>query len=264
MLRLLVLASVAHAGKQDRSFAQISIDGPVDTPPPKGSALDQEIQALDELIKAQQKKLAALGALRKAGTAPPDDDEGTCAALREASRELACGSNEKRRREAPKDVDDVLVMRGELTASSIYEVLPFRTRARPSPQPMRRKRGHQQTRAPRYDYVNILCVVAPSGIATFHESGGAVVAELDLGQKNVKTLAFDGGDQPLLATANDDGVRLHNLTLWRGERVIAGRRPRYVYDDEAPPPPIPEPSTCLLYTSPSPRDQRGARMPSSA
>ena len=28
-----------------------------------------------------------------------------------------------------------------------------------------------------------------------------------------------------------------------GERVIAGRRPRYVYDDEAPPPPIPEPST---------------------
>ena len=66
-------------------------------------------------------------------SAPPDDDEGTCAALREASRELACGSNEKRRREAPKDVDDVLVMRGEITASSIYEVLPFRTRARPAP-----------------------------------------------------------------------------------------------------------------------------------
>ena len=110
----------------------------------------------------------------------------------------------------------MLVMRGEITASSIYEVLPFRTRARPAPQPMRRKRGHQQTRAPRYDYVNILCVVASSGIATFYESGGAVVAELDLEQKNVKTLAFDGGDQPLLATANDDGVRLHNLTLWRG------------------------------------------------
>ena len=83
MLRLLVLASVAHAGKQDRSFAQISIDGPVDTPPPKGSALDQEIQALDELIKAQQKKLAALGALRKAGTAPPDDARGhVCRASR--------------------------------------------------------------------------------------------------------------------------------------------------------------------------------------
>ena len=85
--------------------------------------------------------------------------------------------------------------------------------------------------------------MAPDGIATFHESGGAVVATIDLEQKNVKTLAFDGGDQPLLATANDDGVRLHNLTLWRGERVIAGRRPRYVYDDEAPPPSIPEPST---------------------
>ena len=109
MLRLLVVASVAHAGKQDRSFAQISIDGPVDAPQPRGSALDQEIQALDALIKTQQRKLSALSALRKAGSAPPDDDEGTCAALREASRELACGSNERRRREAPKDVDDVLV-----------------------------------------------------------------------------------------------------------------------------------------------------------
>ena len=28
--------------------------------------------------------------------------------------------------------------------------------------------------------------------------------------------------------------------------------------------PAPSPSTCLLYTSPSPRDQRGSRMPSSA
>ena len=108
MLRLLMFVSIcatAYGGKQDRSFAQISIDGPVDAPPQqKGSALDQEIQALDALIKTQQKKLAALGALRKAGTAPPDDDEGTCAALREASRELACGSNERRRREAPKEI----------------------------------------------------------------------------------------------------------------------------------------------------------------
>ena len=28
--------------------------------------------------------------------------------------------------------------------------------------------------------------------------------------------------------------------------------------------PIPRPGTCLLYTSPSPRDQSGSRMPSSA
>ena len=43
MLRLLVIASIwatAYGGKQDRSFAQISIDGPVDAPQPKGSALD--------------------------------------------------------------------------------------------------------------------------------------------------------------------------------------------------------------------------------
>ena len=31
------------------------------------------------------------------------------------------------------------------------------------------------------------------------------------------------------------------------------------YEPDGPPPPI-----CLLYTSPSPRDQRGSRMPSSA
>ena len=30
------------------------------------------------------------------------------------------------------------------------------------------------------------------------------------------------------------------------------------------PEPEPEPEPCLLYTSPSPRDQRGSRMPSSA
>ena len=38
-------------------------------------------------------------------------------------------------------------------------------------------------------------------------------------------------------------------------------------ESETPPTPQatkPEPSTCLLYTSPSPRDQRGSRMPSSA
>ena len=32
----------------------------------------------------------------------------------------------------------------------------------------------------------------------------------------------------------------------------------------AEPEPEPEPEPCLLYTSPSPRDQRGSRMPSSA
>ena len=93
MLRLLKIISIcatAYGGKQDRSFAQISIDGPVDAPQPRGSALDQEIQALDALIKTQQRKLAALGALRKAGAAPPDDDEGTCAARREASRRGSC------------------------------------------------------------------------------------------------------------------------------------------------------------------------------
>ena len=33
---------------------------------------------------------------------------------------------------------------------------------------------------------------------------------------------------------------------------------------QIPPSPQPAPNSCLLYTSPSPRDQRGSRMPSSA
>ena len=37
--------------------------------------------------------------------------------------------------------------------------------------------------------------------------------------------------------------------------------PEQVRRVETPPPP---PKICLLYTSPSPRDQRGSRMPSSA
>lgn len=229
MLRLFLVASIAATalgGK--KQSAHIAIDGQATQ---QGSALDREIQALDDLIKVQQKKLAALGALRRAGAPPAEDDEGTCAALRQASREIGCGSTEKRRaREAPKDVDDVLVTRSAVGGASVYEILPFRTRARPSPQP-RRKRGQMPPRAARYDYVNVLCVVAPGGVATFYESSGDVIATVDLGQKNVKAVAFDGADQPLLVTANDDSVRVHNLTLWKGERVVAGRRPRRAYDE---------------------------------
>ena len=47
-----------------------------------------------------------------------------------------------------------------------------------------------------------------------------------------------------LLHAHPSGLGKEVLDNYRGERIVA--------------------STCLLYTSPSPRDQRGSRMPSSA
>ena len=53
-----------------------------------------------------------------------------------------------------------------------------------------------------------------------------------------------GRDNALLWHLPEDLARFKALTL--GKPVVMGRK------------------TCLLYTSPSPRDQRGSRMPSSA
>ena len=51
--------------------------------------------------------------------------------------------------------------------------------------------------------------------------------------------------------ANGDGVlTVNEFIMVRASRI---REPRHG-----------PPETCLLYTSPSPRDQRGSRMPSSA
>ena len=49
------------------------------------------------------------------------------------------------------------------------------------------------------------------------------------------------------------------------ERIRVGRRNRGVSENFTPASPTtPSPRACLLYTAPSPRDQRGSRMPSSA
>ena len=51
-------------------------------------------------------------------------------------------------------------------------------------------------------------------------------------------------------------------TKLRDYRIeLATKRVRFQADDEVV---LVEPVGCLLYTSPSPRDQRGSRMPSSA
>ena len=62
--------------------------------------------------------------------------------------------------------------------------------------------------------------------------------------------------------------QVHRATLISGEQVVVKvRRPKIreaVRSDLRMMEKLAELATCLLYTSPSPRDQRGSRMPSSA
>ena len=78
-------------------------------------------------------------------------------------------------------------------------------------------------------------------------------AAFEQAQKDVKTLT----ERP----SNDDLLALYSLFKQATDGDVSGKRPgmldmvgRAKYDAWA----------CLLYTSPSPRDQRGSRMPSSA
>ena len=79
--------------------------------------------------------------------------------------------------------------------------------------------------------------------------GKLLVLETGPGLSEAQTLAaIEGDERVLLAATNDD------LTLVNGKDVPA-------FNDDGTPA---DPKDCLLYTSPSPRDQRGSRMPSSA
>ena len=75
--------------------------------------------------------------------------------------------------------------------------------------------------------------------------------EEDAGAGDELEAQLDGmpGAAPDDAAAQSDPIHYRSKTYVRGS---------------APPPPAPPPGACLLYTSPSPRDQRGSRMPSSA
>ena len=55
-----------------------------------------------------------------------------------------------------------------------------------------------------------------------------------------------------------------NVIRHRGRVVTKGFKQRFVIDFYEIFSPVIGYTTCLLYTSPSPRDQRGSRMPSSA
>ena len=54
----------------------------------------------------------------------------------------------------------------------------------------------------------------------------------------------------------EDDIRKEEYNKQFGERFVELARSVYITNDQR--------SDCLLYTSPSPRDQRGSRMPSSA
>ena len=61
-------------------------------------------------------------------------------------------------------------------------------------------------------------------------------------------------EEQVLAT----GFNRNHMINGEGGRIAAENRVEYVFDQTE------TVGTCLLYTSPSPRDQRGSRMPSSA
>ena len=91
-------------------------------------------------------------------------------------------------------------------------------------------------------FIGTLANPAVGGIAP----GGGPGAELN-GPNGLNGLAFDNlggadGDDTILGGAGDD-----NIFGGLGRDAISGQV-----------------GSCLLYTSPSPRDQRGSRMPSSA
>ena len=86
----------------------------------------------------------------------------------------------------------------------------------------------------------------------FADQGGLLVMAADAPSIDVVQYSFDYGTtwttlalpeaiEPVVLTSVPDGTALKIL-------LLGGRRAK----------------TCLLYTSPSPRDQRGSRMPSSA
>ena len=73
------------------------------------------------------------------------------------------------------------------------------------------------------------------------------------GYKIEKTLGTGGFASVYLATQDSDGERVAIKVLHAHTSNASDLRR---FEREA--------NTCLLYTSPSPRDQRGSRMPSSA
>ena len=85
--------------------------------------------------------------------------------------------------------------------------------------------------------MNIAVVDAGANLVVFARMDGAWLGSLDISIKKAKTARFFDMNTGDIGGLSQPGGSLYNIEHSNG---------------------------CLLYTSPSPRDQRGSRMPSSA
>ena len=79
--------------------------------------------------------------------------------------------------------------------------------------------------------------------------GGVGMSAVTVSGNLAMTTFNESGNQVLVAMDTKTGKRVWQTPIGRAYKNGQGDGPR---------------ATCLLYTSPSPRDQRGSRMPSSA
>ena len=94
-------------------------------------------------------------------------------------------------------------------------------------------------------------VVNPSGDQVDSKLSGKIAELIYLGDHIRARMSVSGNDEFIVKVPNNE----HSVSLAEGDEVVVGWR---ASDCRALDP------ICLLYTSPSPRDQRGSRMPSSA
>ena len=251
------------AGGQVEGDVAAAVGVAAESDAPGLALLDRELVELEQTIALQQRKLALLAAVRRqylngsralpAGLLPALDDADQ---LREfgdrfasdrapRSRETPAARRRSDEQEvAPRQFGDYLLARVKLSFESpitASEVLSFRMRGAPT----RSKKNRGKTSAA---YVNLLAVADAQGVVRIYDSNSELVVEFDSGHADVLAIAFDGQDEPLMATSARDGsLHVHNLTLWRDATVIAGRRPRMppapapVIDENGEEQPVPRP-----------------------
>ncbi|KAJ1450472.1 hypothetical protein M885DRAFT_532354 [Pelagophyceae sp. CCMP2097] len=216
---------------------------------------DAELALLDESIRQQQRKVALLSALRLArAQAPPPGagDQAVCAAIDAALRAAGvdCGvsnvaaspppfkawptSEDAPRRPRPRGggkrhddetaFEDVILERLAVSPAAVVaqvEMLSFRVRGR-APARSKGRRGAP----PVAPYLNLIAVAYTNGTIDVFDGGGDRVFAFDSGLVGADVLTFDGSDEPLLFVGAGKLTKMFNLTLWRGETVLAGRKPR--------------------------------------
>ena len=107
-----------------------------------------------------------------------------------------------------------------------------------------------------YSYLNDKCYDGPSFLGD--NLKGLAGGKLDLGGEARVRYHSENNHRGLGLTGRDDEFWLTRIRLFANYRLNDRFRiyGEYLYADSG--------GDCLLYTSPSPRDQRGSRMPSSA